>query len=191
MDTNEISRDAMTMNRREALKRAGLFLGAALSASTMSGTLHAQAKAASGGGGNLGKARLSLVEAIAERILPKTDTPGALDAGVPAFIDVMCGDYLTGDERRTLFKGLTAVNTASREAHKKSFMKLSASQQDEVLRGIAESDQAFFRKMRELTISGYFTSELVMKNVLNYDFIPGMWKGCVDISEVGNVVWAH
>ena len=57
--------------------------------------------------------------------------------------------------------------------------------------GIAEGAgrDSFFAKMKELTLTGYFTSEKVGKEVLNYDPIPGDYKGCRDIEEVGNVNW--
>ena len=193
MDTNSNIGDFLVMNRREALKRAGLFLGVAVSASTMTGVLHAQSRGArsKSKAKNLSRVQFGIVEAIADRILPKTDTPGALDVGVPEWIDLMYREFLTDDEKVTFEKGLGGVNRASRKAHKSTFVKLEGDQQDEILMGLAESESAFFKKARELTISGYFTSETVMKTVLNYDFIPGMWQGCVPISEVGNKVWAH
>ena len=179
------------LNRREAIKRASLFLGAALSASTITASLNAQSKKAVGGTGNLSEAQFGLVESITDRVLPRTDTPGALDVEVPAFIDILFGDYMEPDQKETFRRGLSAVNKASRQANKMPFVELASVEQDEVLKGIAESDKEFFRLARTLIITGYFTSEEVMKNVLNYDFIPGMWKGCLPISETGNVVWAH
>lgn len=188
MDTQIETNDTANMNRREAIKRAGFLLGVTLSTPMITATLNAQSTP---GTGALKRGQLRAVSAIADRILPKTDTPGALDVGVPDLIDTLYKSYLTKDEQRTFRRGLTAVNKAAQAAHDKNFVQLEGSQQDSVLKGISESDQPFFRKMREMTISGYFTSEEVMKNVLNYDFIPGMWKGCVDIDEVGNRVWAH
>ncbi|MBT5814188.1 MAG: gluconate 2-dehydrogenase subunit 3 family protein, partial [Opitutales bacterium] len=140
---------------------------------------------------NLSRGQYGVVEAISDRILPKTDTPGALDVGVPEWIDLMYGEFLTDEEKTVFSKGITGLNRTSRKAHKSIFAKLTGDQQDEVLMGLDESDSTFFKKARELTITGYFTSEKVMKEVLNYDFIPGMWEGCVPISEVGNKVWAH
>ena len=184
---------SLVMNRREALKRASLFLGVAVSASTMSGVLHAQSR---GGRSkrkfdNLSRGQYGVVEAISDRILPKTDTLGALDVGVPEWIDLMYGEFLSDEEKTVFSKGITGLNRTSRKAHKSIFAKLTGDQRDEVLMGLAESDSTFFKKARELTITGYFTSEKVMKEVLNYDFIPGMWEGCVPITEVGNKVWAH
>lgn len=197
MEPKSISGDSFDMNRREAIKRAALFIGTAISVSTMAGALNAQSTigGSSGKPNHFSRAKFELVGAIADRILPKTDTPGALDVGVAEFVDVMYGEYMTAEDKKTFAKGLSDVNKASRSACKARFAKLTGEQQDDVLRGIAKASEGkentFFHKIRELTITGYFTSETVMKNVLNYDFIPGAYHACVPISETGNVVWAH
>lgn len=188
---------APAINRREAIKRAALLLGAAISPSILSGALRAQAPgaAASARPVFLSAAQLATAGAVVERILPKTATPGALDAGVPGFIDVMAGGYLTVEEQARLTAGLADVEARSKAAHGRGFGEIGAPQQDALLKKLAtESDeisQAFFRLVRELTIVGYFTSELVGKTVLHYDPVPGRYDGCIPISEVGNVNWTR
>ena len=180
------------MTRRDALKRAALFLGVALTPSLIANVLHAAAtpgaKAVF-----LSPAQLDLVTAIAERILPRTDTPGATDVGVPAFVDLMLGNYSTENERKVFAAGLDEVNAASFAAHAQSFVKVSATQQDAILLKIAVASQkkekTFFHQIKELTVVGYFTSEIVGRTVLHYDPVPGSFQGCVPISEVGNVLW--
>lgn len=194
MNTKANSEDALVMNRREALKRTGLLFGTtALSASTMTGALYAQSKAAPAGSAltHFTTIETATIEAVVDRILPRTDTPGALDVGVPQYIDVLYGEYLTPDEKKTLKHGIEQTNGQSREAHGKAFADLKGAHQDGILREMVDANPKNLRQFRQLALSGYFTSEEVMKNVLNYDFIPGMWKGCVDLSEVGNRVWAH
>jgi len=136
---------------------------------------------------------LDLVTAIAERILPRTDTPGATDVGVPAFVDLMLGKYSTENERQIFTVGLEQVNAASLAAHARPFVDISAEQQDAILMKIAVASQkkekTFFHQMKELTVVGYFTSETVGRTVLHYDPVPGRFQGCVPISEVGNVLW--
>ena len=183
---------AATMTRRAALKRAALFLGVALTPSLIANVL--QAAATPGAKAVfLSPAQLDLVTAIAERILPRTDTPGATDVGVPAFVDLMLGKYSTESERQVFTAGLDEVNAASLASHAQSFVKISAAQQDAILMKIAVASQkkekTFFHQIKELTVVGYFTSEIVGRTVLHYDPVPGRFQGCVPISEVGNVLW--
>ena len=185
------------MKRREAIKRTALMMGAAVSASTLAAVLDGCSPA--GGGIEwtpqfLDASQAGLVNAIAERILPRTETPGAQDIGVPAFIDRMYGQYLNEKEKQTLAEGLAQAEASSQAAHQQAFTSLSGEQQDELLKQMATAEgasQDFFRKMRELTLTGYFTSEMVAKEILQYDPIPGAYKGCVPIAETGNVNWAR
>ena len=183
---------ADTMTRRAALKRAAFFLGVALTPSLIANVL--QAAAVPGAKALfLSKEHLDLVTAIADRILPRTDTPGASDVGVPAFVDLMLGKYSTESERQVFTAGLDEVNAASLAAHAQSFVKVTAAQQDAILMRIAvasqKKDKTFFHQIKELTVVGYFTSEIVGRTVLHYDPVPGRFQGCVPISEVGNVLW--
>ncbi len=195
MSTN--AEENFNMNRRDAIKRAGLVLGAAISASTLSGVAYAQSNrtGVSWKPVNLSRARALTASAIADRILPKTDTPGALDVGVPEFIDTMYGAYMTKEEKANFTKGLNAINRAARREKKQTFANLEGDDQDDLIRDLATSSdperKSFYRKVRELTIVGYFTSKEVGMNVLKYDPIPGMYKGCIPISEVGDTAWAY
>jgi gluconate 2-dehydrogenase gamma chain len=185
------------ITRREAIKRTASILGVAISPSILAGVLRAQSMPAGAKAkpAHLTAKQLETAGAVAERIVPKTDTPGALEVGVPAFIDLMYGEYMTGEEKRELVTGLAEVESASVAAHRRNFSQLSAAQQDSVLKRIAEASQkkekTFFHQIKELTLLGYFTSEPVGKNVLHYDPIPGRYEGCIPLSEVGNVSWTR
>src|SRR4051812_7264445 len=61
------------------------------------------------------------VATIAELIIPKTDTPGAREAGVPAFIDVMLAEWGDEDQRQVFTAGLANVDERSRAACGKDF----------------------------------------------------------------------
>ena len=187
--------DSHPLTRREAIHRAALLLGAAITPSILQGVLHAQTPAAGAKPQFLTAAQFATVAAVAERILPRTETPGAIDVGVPAFIDLMVGKYLTTAERSTFTAGLAEVETKSSAAHRAAFAKLTAAQQDALLKAMAEAAQSksgtFFHLVKELTILGYFTSEPVGKNVTHYEPIPGRYQGCIALSEVGNRAWTR
>ena len=123
-----------------------------------------------------------------ELILPRTDTPGAQDVGVPQFIDILYGKYFNEEEKVLLTKGLAQLNS-------QGFQDKSSEEQTAALKALAmtesETDKAFFAKLREITLLGYFTSEEVCKNVTHYDPAPGGYVGCVPISEVGNMIMSE
>lgn len=189
------STEARALTRREAIQRATLFLGVALSPSLLTSVMQA---ATPSGGVNakpvyLSAQQFAIAGAVAERILPGTDTPGARDVGVPAFIDLMFGKYLAASDKQVVATGLAEVEAASVAAHKKSFLQLTDAQQDALLTTLAEASKTkvrtFFHQFKELTVLGYFTSETVGKTVLHYDPVPGRFEACIPLAEVGNRAW--
>jgi gluconate 2-dehydrogenase gamma chain len=179
------------ISRREALRRAALLAGVALSPELLTFVGRAQTPASTT---YLTTAQGAIVSAAAERILPRTDTPGALDAGVPAFIDRFYGEFMSPEDQQLLVKGLEDIDAAARAAHGATFASLAPAQQDGVLRGVANTQQAArnpssFALLRSTTVLGYFTSEVVGKNVLHYDPVPGAYDGCVPIDQVGRRNW--
>ena len=193
---NELS-ELTLITRREAIRRTALALGVALSPSLLSGVMSGQVatRTAADAPTYLSSPQFATVRAIAERIIPKTDTPGAIDVGVPAFIDLMYGKYLTETEKRVFAAGLADVARLSTEQGHRGFVQLSSVQQDALLTQVAKAaeqqEKTFFHLMKELTLLGYFTSEPVGKKVLHYDPIPGRFEGCIPLSDVGNVSWTR
>ena len=180
-----------SITRREAIRRTSLMLGVAITPSLLTGVMQAQTARSDPRPVYLNAKQFGTAGAIAERILPKSDSPGAMDVGVPAFIDLMYGKYMTADEQRVFSAGLAEVESTAGG----DFTRLAPARQDEVLTKIAVAAQnrekTFFHLIKELTLLGYFTSEPVGKKVLHYDPIPGRYDGCIPISEVGNVSWTR
>ena len=181
---------ASGISRREAIRRAALAAGVLLSAEWLSIVDGARSGAQTM---RLAPAHASLAGAIADRIIPRTDTPGAVDVGVPAFIDLLYAEFMTPAEQKMLTEGLDGVEAAAKSARGASFVTLAADRQDELLRSIAKAeegrDQGFFGLIRSATVLGYFTSEQVGKTVLHYDPVPGAYDGCVPIDQVGRRNW--
>ena len=178
------------IDRREAIRRAALLAGVVLAPHwlTLADSARPLAQAR-----YLTPAQLAIAGAIADRIIPRTDTPGAADVGVPAFIDLLYGEFMTEGERQLLATGLVEVETAAKSAHGASFPTLAADRQDVLLRNIARAekgpDGGFFGLIRSATVLGYFTSEQVGRNVLHYDPVPGRYEGCIPIEQVGRRNW--
>ena len=183
------------LSRRDAIKRAAVILGAAISPSLLAGLMSAEPPAAAAAGRPLylNAKQFEIAAAAAGRIIPRTDTPGAGDVGVPGFIDLMYGKYLSEPEKELFRHGLAELEAASVQADQRAFSEQSPVRQDSLLRRMAagspQPEKTFLQQIRELTLVGYFTSEVVGKNVLHFDPVPGRYDGCVPISEVGNVAW--
>jgi glucoside 3-dehydrogenase (cytochrome c) hitch-hiker subunit len=182
--------EASRISRREAIRRAALLAGVALSPELLAFVGRAQTAAAKS---YLTAAQAAVAGAAADRILPRTDTPGATDVGVPAFLDRFYGEFMSPPDQKLFVSGLDEIETAAKAAHGASFATLAPPQQDAVLRSVASSqqgrDQSSFALLRSTTILGYFTSEPVGKNVLHYDPVPGAYDGCVPIDQVGRRNW--
>jgi gluconate 2-dehydrogenase gamma chain len=188
------------MDRREAIKRASWLMGGALSAPAIMGVLN----------GCTAKPTLDwkpvflsedqgiLVSQVAEIILPKTDTPGAKEVGVPGFIDIMLKDVYSQEDKERFINGLKIFNQEAEKIYDDPFIELTPGQQQELVKKIhkeaigdvknskPEAKRPFILMMKELTLLGFFTSEIGATKVLQYEPVPGVYKGCIPLSEAGN-----
>lgn len=132
--TNPPNQDIL--DRREALQRVAAILGVSLAVPSLR-TLTRAAEAASISAGWTSRAlspeQLEQVATIAEHIIPRTDTPGARDAGVHRFIDTMLAEYYQPSERMALLAGLADVDARARRAHGHPFLECTAPDQRSLL----------------------------------------------------------
>ena len=134
----------------------------------------------------------ALVSAISERILPTTDTPGAITAGVPAFIEMMLADWYAPGDRDDFMNGLGVVDGYARVQHEKAFAALLPEQQDQLLTlamqgRIPALGGEFFQHCRQLVVLGYYTSETGCKQERVYLPVPGHYDGKYPYAEVRRV----
>lgn len=148
------------IDRREALRRAALLLGGAISAPTLAAVLAGcDAHATPGGGSGASGApaarpldadQAQMIAAIAEHIIPETDTPGARSAGVPRFIETMLAEYYTPEQRARFLDGLADLDARARSQHGRPFLRCTSAQQHalvaaldaETFGGVAHRDAA-------------------------------------------------
>src|ERR1051325_696585 len=93
---------------------------------TVGAQIHARLHGRIQAGRALSAAQMALVTALADTILPRTDTPGAVDVGVPAFVDLLVAEWYPDDERNHLLGGLDALDGRARSAGGKAFAELDA-----------------------------------------------------------------
>jgi hypothetical protein len=184
------------MNRREALSRAAILLGGAISAPTIAAIMSgckADPKAAAASSGYLSADLEAMLAELCDLILPKTDTPSASEAGVPGFIHTIMMECTPQADREAFAMGLKQLDEEA-----KGFSKLSAEEKQAFLKKLdtdahapngagtadkATPSQATWRKLKELTVVGYFTSEIGASEVLEYVPVPGKWEPCIPLKE--------
>lgn len=140
------------------------------------------------------------VTAMAEMILPKTETPGATDAKVNEFIDLILTEWYDAEERAGFLKGLADADSRARVLFGKDFVECAPGHRAEVLKALgekmAEDAQAvaanprgyrgslprpwgnFYFMFRDLTLTGYYTSEVGATRELHFRVIPDHYEGC-------------
>ncbi|HTF20204.1 MAG TPA: gluconate 2-dehydrogenase subunit 3 family protein [Chryseolinea sp.] len=198
------------MNRREAIQRTAMILGYAVAGPAMAGVLNGcqATPALPFKPAFLTAEQAQLVIALCDVIIPKTDTPGAVEAGVPQFIDDMLLSVYTQADKDRMAKGLSAFNEEARSAYDDVFAEIKKEDQialvkkhHEALAGKSgDSSAGWWRasgagekpliiEMKELILLGFFTSQPGATEVLQYNQAPGPYKGCVPLAEVGKT-WA-
>ena len=124
----------------------------------------------------LSQPELDWLKAFVDTIIPRTDTPGASDAGVPLFID----RRLAANARLAeLFRsGMKALDVDAQSRFGATFPALTPAQQVELL--TPRQDEPFFRTMKGLTVDGYYTSEAGLTQELGWhgNTFVHEFKGC-------------
>ncbi len=139
----------------------------------------------------LSKDQVDTLAEVCERILPRTDTPGAKDALVHRYLDAFIPANIDGEMAKKLKSSMSTFDNVSRDKFKKKFIKLSSDEMDDVLNDIADQggEMNIFNAIRAMTIPAFFTSEVGATQVLKFDPIPGGWQACIPLSDVGGT-WA-
>lgn len=165
------------MDRREALKVLGsvaalpFFNGPADAALNAAARIHDHVNGAATFR-TLNAAQQQLVIAFAERIIPRTDTPGATDVHVAEFIDLILSEWASEEEQREFLAGLADIENLAYRAGGATFVASDEKTTLEVLRILdgMRNDTAgagkTFGQLKSLTVYGYFTSERVQRDVL-------------------------
>lgn len=201
------------MNRREAVRNVALLMGGALSATTIGVFLDSCNPPAKKDGELFSADQHQLITEMADIIIPATKTPGAKAAGVGPFIAMMIKDCYPAQAQEVFVKGLEDLEKQAQKDYSKSFLKISVKERGELMAKLreetlktqkadneqAEKDKAakkepkknsyFFAMARDLTLLGYFTSEIGATQAYEYVEIPGRYDGCVDLKP-GQRVYA-
>ena len=166
------------MKRRKAIQYVSSILGLAISGTTLNAMNRFSALSISYKQQSnlfLTPEQFQLVDEITELIIPETKTPGAKEARVADFINLVLADCYIERDKKIFTDGLQSLLN-------KNFLSLSLLKQSEILETLeresmvarsTSNDLDFWRMLKELTLLGYFGSEVGIKACFDYQPVPG------------------
>jgi len=183
------------MNRRELLKLIAAATGCAMIGMPKFQLLHGYDQPAPEPRNDFTADEVSLLNEIAETIIPKTDTPGAKDAGCGVFIAQFVTDCYSPEEQATFRAGLADIDTRTQGR----FMQMPPKERTDLFRTLHAELKApqvegappkphYFTMFKQLTLFAFFTSEVGATKVLRYVPIPGRFENIT--YEPGMPAWA-
>lgn len=147
------------------------------------------------------KETTAFLNEVGETILPETKTPGAKAANVGGFMAIMVRDCYTEADQKIFKTGLSELDKATDKKFKKTFLEADAKQRAEVLTDLDKEAKAYsktkkpedpnhyFTMIKQLTLLGFFTSEVGATKVLRYVAVPGKYVGDYPYKK-GDRAWA-
>lgn len=183
------------MNRRDALKSVVLMMGGTMIGATAILTGCApehQIKDL-----NFTPEDLAFLDEIGETIIPTTDTPGAKATKIGEFMQMMVKDCYDADQQKAFIDGLNTLRKDFSTEKGGDFMTASAEDRLAFLNAMQEKFKAsgeerqpiVINMLRDLTVLGYFTSEIGATQALRYEEVPGRYEGCIEYKK-GDKAWA-
>jgi hypothetical protein len=172
---------------RRALVFGAIFLlggAAALTRFTRKPQLRTGAQAAAFSGD-----QFALLEQVADTLIPSTDTPGALAAGVPGFVRDMLTHWASASTRSEIIDVLESIERQAWAQFGAAFLELAPERRLAVLSrydedALSRQDPAYAR-FKYLVLVGYYQSEIGATQELRYELVPGAWRSCLPLAEVG------
>lgn len=180
------------MKRREAMKKVATIMGASLSASTLLVFQQSCKSDPHPEPGIFTEKDTDLLNNIGDIIIPETDSPGAAAVNTGGFVIMMLEDCYPKEAREKVTSFLSEITPG--------FQKKSQEDKGQSIKNIddlvyGDGDDAEkekyegYKMIKELTMFGYFSSELGMTKALNYVKVPGRYEGCIDLKP-GQKAWA-
>jgi len=193
------------MKRRQALRKTALIAGSTVTAPALLSLLQScqSQPRLDWQPVFLNEDQARFISLMVDTWMPKTDTPGALDVKVDIFIDLVFARLYNKEAQALVVSEIEKFNNGCKEKFGSRFIDLNEKERDTMMK-TAESEPGrfngkvwgtavgkqepigFYRSLKSMAIWGYFTSEEIGKNVLSYDPIPGVYQGCIPLSDVGN-----
>ncbi len=131
--------------------------------------------------------QMAQLRALADTILPATDTPGALDVGAPEFFDLLLAEWYPESERNEIIGGLDELDARCRKSFGKSLADLDPADRAQFVssvdgvRGARGSPEDIYGRIKDGLIFGFVTSKPIAELNRTTPIIPGRFDGCVPL----------
>jgi len=185
------------MNRREAIKKSTWIAKSAIFAPALMSAIQSCERKLSETGKLLvlNDQQHALVKAIADTIIPKTDSPSASEVKVPQFLDLLLKDVFDKEVSEKFLMGLAQFDEDCKDATGKSYTELAQSHQYDYLEQIdlevmgKEYDALipFYFTFKQLCVRTYYSTEQGIKQNLNYQPVPGEFQSDIAL-EAGDKI---
>jgi hypothetical protein len=141
------------------------------------------------------------MDEVGETIIPTTaSSPGAKAAGIGELMDVIVKDCYTEDEQKIFVQGIDLLEKACQKKYSKTFMEITLEERHSLLLDLEkevneynktkkeEDPTHYYSMMKQLTVWGYFSSEVGTTKALAHVQVPGRWDACIPLKE-GQKAW--
>lgn len=180
--------NAPTLDRREAIRRIALLMGGTLVGSRyiLSGQSVPDKKAE-----GFTDADRAFLDEVGETILPATDIPGAKAVGIGPFMTMMVTDCYIDRDHAVFQAGLADIEARARARYGKGFVACAPSERTELCDALEKEQREhharkppdepehYFRMIKDLTLLGYFSSQVGCTQAVRYIEVPGAFHGDV------------
>ncbi|ANH81725.1 hypothetical protein A8C56_12715 [Niabella ginsenosidivorans] len=138
-----------------------------------------------------------VIAELAEMIIPRTDTPGAKDAGVPDYIVNVMIHCASVKEKNRFLSGIREIEDYTSGKFGKDFLKCTPAEKSAALKYVAGHARfsypifnkindkflgmPFYPKLKGLVVEGFCLSEQGATKALAYDYIPGSYEACIPL----------
>lgn len=180
----------MVMKRRDALKSMVLMMGGTMVGASVILTGCAPEDRIEGL--EFSERDIAFLDEIGEAIIPTTDTPGAKATAIGAFMVTMVKDTYNKDQQEIFVDGLNTLRKEFNDENGNDFVKAGQEERTDYLNAVYAKAQAgaadregphYINMLRDLTVLGYFTSEIGATKALRYVETPGRYDPCVEYNK--------
>ncbi len=202
------------MDRRKALKNIGTGIGTFTVSPSIISLFNSCQQDSIQDLVTFSKEQYDFITKLIDIIIPKTDTPGAIELNLNKFIDLYINEVWPGEIKMVFLSGLDKCLTDSKssteglkllldktfkidEQISDNYDDLISDYQEQIELGYKASidqnilEYLFLKKLRDITVMSFKINEYVAKNLMDYSPIPGDYKGCVDLRETtGGKAWS-